>query len=233
MRCVRDAFDAPLDYVMTEKETIAVRLIFLGDVVGRSGRDAVARELPLAARALPSRSRGGEWRECRPWLRHQPRTFSSALLAAGADVVTLGNHAFDQREALIFIERYPNLLRPLNWPAGCPGRGTALVDTASGRRVLVMNAMGRVMIEPVLDDPFPAVARELEAMPAGPGLRCGADRFSCRGHLREDGHGAFLRWPRQPGRRHPYPCAHGRSPDPAGRHGLSCPMPACAATTTR
>ena len=89
------------------------------------------------------------------------------FIAAGADVVTLGNHSFDQREALIFIERYPNLLRPVNWPAGCPGRGTALVDTPSGRRVLVMNAMGRVMIEPVLDDPFPAVQRELDSCPMG------------------------------------------------------------------
>jgi hypothetical protein len=89
------------------------------------------------------------------------------LVAAGADVVTLGNHAFDQREALVFIERHRTLLRPVNWPTGCPGRGSALIDTASGRRVLVVNVMGRVMIEPVLDDPFPALARELDACPMG------------------------------------------------------------------
>jgi len=89
------------------------------------------------------------------------------LLAAGADCVTLGNHAFDQREALVFIERHPNLLRPVNWPSGCPGRGTALIETAAGRRVLVMSAMGRAMIEPVLDDPFPAVNRELDACAMG------------------------------------------------------------------
>ncbi len=150
-----------------------MRLIFLGDVVGRSGRDAVARELPL----LRERYRpdlvvvNGE---------NAAHGFGITediflgLVAAGADVVTLGNHAFDQREALIFIERYPNLLRPLNWPAGCPGRGTALVDTASGRRVLVMNAMGRVMIEPVLDDPFPAVAARTRGLPAWalPAMRC-------------------------------------------------------------
>ncbi len=143
-----------------------MRLIFLGDVVGRAGRDALARELPVL-------------RE-----RYQPdlvvvngenaahgfgitEDIFLGFLAAGADVVTLGNHAFDQREALIFIERYPNLLRPVNWPKGCPGRGSALVDTARGQRVLVMNAMGRVMIEPGLDDPFPAVERELEACPMG------------------------------------------------------------------
>ena len=143
-----------------------MRLIFLGDVVGRSGRDAVARELPiLRERYVPdlvvvngeNAAHGFGITE----------DIFLGLLAAGADAVTLGNHSFDQREALIFIERYPNLLRPVNWPKGCPGQGSALIDTASGKRVLVMNAMGRVMIEPGLDDPFPVVERELEACPMG------------------------------------------------------------------
>jgi hypothetical protein len=143
-----------------------VRLIFIGDVVGKSGREAVYRELPL----LRERYRpdlvvvNGE---------NAAHGFGITediylqLVAAGADVVTLGNHAFDQREALVFISRHANLLRPLNWPAGCPGRGTLLVETASGRRVLVIQAMGRVMIEPMLDDPFPAVGRELDLCPLG------------------------------------------------------------------
>ena len=143
-----------------------MRLIFLGDVVGKAGRDAVYRELPAM-------------RE-----RYQPDLvvvngenaahgfgisleIHQALLAAGADVVTLGNHAFDQRETLVFIEREERLLRPLNWPTGCPGRGTAMVETARGQRVLVMNAMGRVMIEPVLDDPFPAVGLALDQCQLG------------------------------------------------------------------
>jgi 2',3'-cyclic-nucleotide 2'-phosphodiesterase len=87
-----------------------------------------------------------------------PRTFSTDC----AKLVTLGNHAFDQREALVFIAREDRLVRPLNWPAGCPGAGMALVETASGRRVLVVNAMGRVMIEPQLDDPFVTIDRALE-----------------------------------------------------------------------
>lgn len=143
-----------------------MRLIFLGDVVGRSGREAVSRELPL----LKER--------CRPDLvvlngENAAHGFGITeeiflgFLAAGADVVTLGNHAFDQREALVFIARYPNLLRPVNWPRGCPGRGAALIETARGQRVLVMQAMGRVMVEPMLDDPFPAAARELDACPMG------------------------------------------------------------------
>ncbi len=143
-----------------------MRLIFLGDVVGKAGRDAVYQALPIM------RERYG------PDLvvvngENAAHGFGisleihQSLLAAGADIVTLGNHAFDQRETLVFIAREPKLVRPLNWPAGCPGRGTVMVETPKGQRVLLMKAMGRVMIEPVLDDPFPAVARELEQCQLG------------------------------------------------------------------
>ena len=89
---------------------------------------------------------------------------------AGADAVTLGNHAWDQREALVFIERAPRLIRPANFPRGTPGRGAALIDTKNGKRALVVNAIGRVFMTP-FDDPFAVLARELEACP----LRDGAD----------------------------------------------------------
>jgi metallophosphoesterase (TIGR00282 family) len=143
-----------------------MRLIFVGDVVGRSGREAIAAELPLIRQRYRPDLVVVNGENAAHGFGITEEIFQG-LLAAGADVVTLGNHAFDQREALIFIERYPNLLRPLNWPSGCPGRGAALVQTQSGRRVLVMNAMGRVMTEPVLDDPFPATDRELAACPLG------------------------------------------------------------------
>src|SRR6202049_823992 len=92
------------------------------------------------------------------------------FIDAGADAVTLGNHAWDQREALVFIERAPRLVRPANFPKGTPGRGTALVDTKSGRHALVVNAIGRVFMTP-FDDPFAVLGRELEACP----LRTAAD----------------------------------------------------------
>jgi 2',3'-cyclic-nucleotide 2'-phosphodiesterase len=141
-----------------------LRLLFLGDVVGKSGREAVARILPeLRARYTPDIVIvNGENAAHGFGITHAIFTF---LIDAGADVITLGNHAFDQKEALVFIEREPRLLRPLNWPAGCPGKGAGVFDTPSGRRVLVVNAMGRLMIEPMLDDPFPAIARELDACP--------------------------------------------------------------------
>src|SRR5437588_3538711 len=83
---------------------------------------------------------------------------------AGVDVITGGNHSWDQKEALVFIERAPQLLRPINYPAGTPGRGAALIDAKNGARVLVVNAMGRIFMDP-LDDPFAAVERELAACP--------------------------------------------------------------------
>lgn len=143
-----------------------MRLLFLGDVVGRCGREAVARVLPqLRERHAPdlvvingeNAAHGFGITE----------DIYNGLIDAGADVVTLGNHSFDQREALIFIERVPNMLRPLNYPPGVPGKGVGLFVTKTGRRVLVMNIMGRVMIEPQLDDPFRAVDRELELCALG------------------------------------------------------------------
>jgi metallophosphoesterase (TIGR00282 family) len=145
-----------------------MRLLFLGDVVGSSGREAVARVLPqLRERHAPdlvvingeNAAHGFGITE----------DIYNGLVDAGADVVTLGNHSFDQREALIFIERVPNMIRPLNYPLGVPGKGVGIFMTRSGKRVLVMNIMGRVMIEPMLDDPFRAVDRELEMCRLGEG----------------------------------------------------------------
>jgi metallophosphoesterase (TIGR00282 family) len=88
------------------------------------------------------------------------------LIAAGADVVTTGNHAFDQREALQYADRQERFLRPLNFPPGTPGRGSNLYLARNGSRVLVINVMGRVFMDQ-LDDPFAAIEREISACPLG------------------------------------------------------------------
>ena len=112
------------------------------------------------------------------------------LIDAGADAVTLGNHAWDQREALVFIERAPRLVRPLNYPAGTPGRGAALIETKNGKRALVINAMGRIFMD-ALDDPFAAIERELSAC----ALRRGADAivvdFHCEATSEKQAMGHF------------------------------------------
>ena len=138
-----------------------MRLIFLGDVVGRSGRDAVFEHLPLLRQRYTPDVVVVNGENAAHGFGITEDIFNG-LREAGADVVTLGNHSFDQREALVFIARESNLIRPINWVAGCPGNGSAMVVTAKGQRVLVINAMGRVMIEPQLDDPFATIERELE-----------------------------------------------------------------------
>jgi hypothetical protein len=146
-----------------------MRLLFLGDVVGRSGRRAVLELLPGLIRrhgidftvVNGENSAGGFG---------ITEAICQDLIDAGADVVTLGNHAFDQRETLVFIERQQRLVRPLNFPAGTPGRGAALVKGRSGAEVLVVNALGRVFMSE-LDCPFRAIDREVTLCP----LKRGAD----------------------------------------------------------
>ena len=126
---------------------------------------------------------------------------------AGADAITLGNHAWDQREALVFIERAPRLIRPLNYPPGTPGRGTAMIDTKNGKRVLVMNAMGRIFMD-ALDDPFAAVERELSACALSAPPTPSSSTCIARRPARSRGW-VILRRPRQPRGRHAHPCANG------------------------
>ncbi len=142
-----------------------MRILFLGDVVGRPGRQAVSEHLPrlreqwaLDCVVINGENAAGGF--------GITEAICDELLAAGADVVTLGNHSFDQREALVFIERQPRLLRPANYPAGTPGRGATMVEARNGGRVLVINVMGRIYMDP-LDDPFGAVEREIAACPLG------------------------------------------------------------------
>jgi hypothetical protein len=140
-----------------------MRILFIGDVVGRTGRAMITENLPklIAKWALDLVVVNGENAAGGFGITE---TIYHDFIDAGADAITLGNHAWDQREALVFIERAPRLIRPVNYPAGTPGRGAALVDTKNGKRALVINAMGRVFMD-ALDDPFAAVERELAACP--------------------------------------------------------------------
>lgn len=142
-----------------------MRLLFLGDVVGKPGRQVVLDRLPaLRARwSLDVVVVNGENAAGGFGLTE---AICDDLLAAGADAVTLGNHSFDQREALVFIERQPRLVRPANYPAGTPGRGATVIETERGHRVLVVNVMGRIYMD-AMDDPFAAAERALTACPLG------------------------------------------------------------------
>jgi hypothetical protein len=135
-----------------------MRLLFLGDIVGRSGRRAITDQLPGLRRRLGvdfvaingENAAGGYGITTR---------IAEEIYAAGADCITTGNHVWDQRELIGTIDNDERLLRPANFPPGTPGRGANVLTAADGRRVLVVNLMARLFMEP-LDDPF-AKADEL------------------------------------------------------------------------
>jgi metallophosphoesterase (TIGR00282 family) len=139
-----------------------MRILFIGDVFGRTGRDLVREGLPvLAARygldavianVENAASGAGITRET-----------GEALLKAGIDVMTTGNHVWDKREALTYIGVEPRLLRPLNMSPSAPGRGAFVARLADGRPLGVINAMGRVFMPPV-DNPFEAVAAAVDRL---------------------------------------------------------------------
>ena len=167
-----------------------MRILFVGDVVGRSGRAIVSERLPALI---------AEWKLDLVVLNGEnaaggfgiTETIFNEFLDSGADAVTLGNHAWDQREALVFIERAPKLIRPINYPTGTPGRGAAIIETKTGARVLVINAMGRIFMDP-LEDPFTAIDRELCAC----ALKTGADAvvidFHCEATSEKQSMGHFV-----------------------------------------
>ena len=144
-----------------------MRLAFFGDVVGRSGREGLSEHLPGLRRRLGLDFVVINAENAAAGFGITENT-AKDLFNAGADALTLGNHSWDQKEALTYIVREPRLIRPLNYPAfaQAPGRGAQLFTTDKGRNVLVINLLGRVHMD-ALDDPFAAVDRELEACPLG------------------------------------------------------------------
>jgi metallophosphoesterase (TIGR00282 family) len=170
-------------------ELVQLRILFVGDVVGRSGRDAIMEHLPKAI---------ADWKIDLTVVNGEnsaggfgiTEAIYNDFIDAGADAVTLGNHSWNQKEALVFIERAPRLVRPINYMPGTPGRGAALVDTRTGKRALVINALGRLFMEPV-DDPFAMIDRELEACPLRQAVDAIVVDFHCEATSEKQGAGHF------------------------------------------
>ena len=142
-----------------------MRILFLGDVVGRSGRDAVAAALPGLRAALLADLVVVNGENASHGFGLAPE-MAQALFAAGADVITLGNHSWDRRELIPYIAQEPRVVRPLNFPPGTPGAGFFVVVLADGRRALVLNAMGRLFMD-ALDCPFRGTAELLSRFKLG------------------------------------------------------------------
>jgi metallophosphoesterase (TIGR00282 family) len=143
-----------------------MRILFLGDVMGRAGRAAVANRLPGLRKdwALDFVVVNGENASGGMGLTG---AHAKGLLDAGADCITLGDHAFDQKDMLAFIEQEPRVLRPLNYAKTAPGKGARLFTDARGRKVLVAQVLGQVFMKRPFDDPFSAVQPVFHAHPLG------------------------------------------------------------------
>jgi len=143
-----------------------MRLLFLGDVMGRAGRAAVSDRLPglRADWGLDFVVVNGENATSGMGLSGE---HAQALLAAGADCVTLGDHAFDQKDMLQVIERQPRILRPMNFAKTAPGKGFRVFEATGGRKVLVAQVLGQVFMKRAFDDPFSALDAVLRAHPPG------------------------------------------------------------------
>ena len=143
-----------------------MRILFLGDVMGRAGRRAITDRLAgLKARLkadftiVNGENASGGMGLTGPHAR--------LILDAGADCITLGDHAFDQKDMLSFVAEEPRVLRPLNFAREAPGRGHRVFQDARGRKVLVLQALGQVFMKRPFDDPFSAVDQVLRAHPPG------------------------------------------------------------------
>ncbi len=129
-----------------------MRILFLGDIVGRTGRDALEKALPELKKQLRPDIVIVNGENAAHGIGITEKICQS-FYEWGTNIITTGNHVWDQREILTYIDRDPALLRPHNWPEGAPGSGICLHRIADGRQILVVNLMGRTYMEP-MDDPF-------------------------------------------------------------------------------
>lgn len=145
-----------------------MKILFCGDLVGRAGREVVLQNLPGLREELgldlvvvnaenAAHGFGLTGKIC------------DELFEAGADAITTGNHVWDQREIVSYIDANPRLVRPINYAAGTPGQGASVIRIHDGRSVLIVNAMCRLFME-LLDDPFVAIDKLLNQHPLGSGV---------------------------------------------------------------
>ncbi|MEO3415385.1 TIGR00282 family metallophosphoesterase [Roseovarius sp. CAU 1744] len=167
-----------------------MKILFLGDVMGRAGRRALVENLPRLRE---------EWRLDFVVVNGENATggmglsgaHAKLLLEAGADCLTLGDHAFDQKDMLQFIETEPRVLRPLNYAKGAPGLGHRVFQDRRGRKVLVTQVLGQVFMKRAFDDPFSAVDQVLRAHPLGGAVQAVLVDIHCEATSEKMGMGHF------------------------------------------
>lgn len=167
-----------------------MKLLFLGDVVGRGGRRAITDVLPRlrADWGLDFVVVNGENATGGMGLSGD---HARAIFEAGADCVTLGDHSFDQKDMLQAIEAEPRIIRPLNFAKNAPGRGARVFSDARGRKVLVAQALGQVFMKRPFDDPFSALDATLRAHPLGGAVQAAIVDIHCEATSEKMGVGHF------------------------------------------
>jgi metallophosphoesterase (TIGR00282 family) len=143
-----------------------MKILFLGDVMGRGGRAAVVDAIPKMRDAwgLDFVVVNGENATRGMGLSGE---HAKMILDAGADVITLGDHAFDQKDMMAFCEQEPRIVRPLNFSKVAPGKGARVFTARRGQKVLVTQVLGQVFMKRPFDDPFSAVDQVLRQFPLG------------------------------------------------------------------
>ncbi|MGK7652430.1 TIGR00282 family metallophosphoesterase [Roseovarius sp. B08] len=167
-----------------------MRILYLGDVMGRAGRQAVAERLKGLRDA---------WKLDFVVVNGENATggmglsgaHAKDLLEAGADCLTLGDHAFDQKDMLQYIEGEPRIVRPLNFAKGAPGRGAAVFSDARGRKVMVAQVLGQVFMKRAFDDPFSAVDSVMRSHVPGGAVQASLIDIHCEATSEKMGMGHY------------------------------------------
>ncbi|WP_412563899.1 TIGR00282 family metallophosphoesterase [Thalassobius sp. MITS945101] len=167
-----------------------MKILFLGDVMGRAGRRAVTEKLPKLRE---------EWRLDFVVVNGENASngmglsgeHAKALLEAGADCITLGDHAFDQKDMLQFIEQEPRIIRPLNFAKGAPGRGHRVFSDRRGRKILVTQILGNVFMKRAFDDPFSAADAVLRQHVLGGAVQAALVDMHCEATSEKMGMGHY------------------------------------------
>ncbi|WP_288927919.1 TIGR00282 family metallophosphoesterase [uncultured Maritimibacter sp.] len=168
-----------------------MKILFLGDVMGRAGRQAISDRLPTLRK---------DWKLDFVVVNGENATNGAGLseahakliFEAGADVVTLGDHAFDQKEMLSYCERETRIIRPLNFAKDAPGRGVRVFEDHRGRRVLVAQILGNVFMKRAFEDPFGYIDRALKPFNLGGAVQAALVDVHCEATSEKMAMGHFL-----------------------------------------
>ena len=182
--------NAHLHFWGMRHRAVGMRILFLGDVVGRAGRAAIVNQLSDLRQA---------WKLDFVVVNAENATsgaglnaaHAKAILEAGADCITLGDHAFDQKEMMTFIESEPRIIRPLNYAKSAPGRGARIFSDTRGRKILVAQVLGQVFMKRPFDDPFSAVDQVLRSHPLGGSVQASLIDVHCEATSEKMGMGHF------------------------------------------